>query len=208
MSYPLGSRHEAAPVGLWLSARVCALAPVSSQSPASRAQQPYPMRYRRLNIYFPLQAVRSSWSWRPMFVRVVFPALYAILLVCLPAQAQQREPFSVEHLVRLQRVTGPALSPDGRTVVFTVRDTDMEANRGLQDLWIVSLEDKNSPPRRLTTHPEQDHSPQWSQDGKYIYFLSTRSGSSQVWRIPSSGGEAQQVTDLPLDVGSFRLAPN
>ncbi|MFO7304737.1 MAG: S9 family peptidase [Gammaproteobacteria bacterium] len=143
-----------------------------------------------------------------MFVRVVFPALYAILLVCLPAQAQQREPFSVEHLVRLQRVTGPALSPDGRTVVFTVRDTDMEANRGLQDLWIVSLEDKNSPPRRLTTHPEQDHSPQWSQDGKYIYFLSTRSGSSQVWRIPSSGGEAQQVTDLPLDVGSFRLAPN
>ena len=125
------------------------------------------------------------------------------------AQSTQREPFSVEHLVRLQRVGEPALSPDGRMVVFTVRETDMAANRGRQDLWMIDLEAKQPEPRRLTSHPENDHSPQWSADGAYIYFLSSRSGSSQVWRLSTSrGGEAQQVTDLPLDVGSFRIAPN
>ncbi len=61
-------------------------------------------------------------------------------------------------------------------------------------------------PRRLTTHPEGDSSPEWTADGREIYFLSTRSGSSQVWRLPANGGEAIQVTDLPLDVGSFHVA--
>ncbi len=134
------------------------------------------------------------------------------LALCLLAfgsvHAQEREPFSVEHLVRLQRVSEPALSPDGGAVVFTVRDTDMEANRGRQDLWILDLEIKGSQPRRLTSHPEADHSAQWSPDGQYIYFLSTRTGSSQVWRVPNRRGEAEQVTRLPLDVGSYRIAPN
>jgi dipeptidyl aminopeptidase/acylaminoacyl peptidase len=132
----------------------------------------------------------------------------ALLLVCASVHAQQREPFSAEHLVRLQRVSAPALSPDGRTVVFNVRETDMEANRGRQDLWLLDLETKGARPVRLTTHAESDHSAQWSPDGQYIYFLSTRSGSSQVWRVPNGRGEAEQVTNLPVDIGSFRLAPN
>src|SRR5262249_684410 len=41
-----------------------------------------------------------------------------------------------------------------------------------------------------------------------VYFLSTRSGSSQVWRIAADGGEAEKVTDLPLDVGAFILSPD
>ncbi|MET0534803.1 MAG: S9 family peptidase [Steroidobacter sp.] len=118
------------------------------------------------------------------------------------------KPFTVEDLVRMQRVADPVLSPDGRTVVFSVRETDMAANRGRIDLWSLDLATKGAQPRRLTTHPDNDSSPEWSADGREIYFLSTRSGSSQVWRLPASGGEANQVTDLPLDVGSFRLANN
>jgi dipeptidyl aminopeptidase/acylaminoacyl peptidase len=143
-----------------------------------------------------------------MSLRTLSVAFCLTFLALAPARSEEREPFSVEHLVRLQRVSQPALSPDGRAVVFTVRDTDIEANRGRQDLWILDLETKGAQPRRLTSHPEADHSPQWSADGRYIYFLSTRSGSSQVWRLPSGHGEAEQVTHLPLDVGSFRIAPD
>jgi dipeptidyl aminopeptidase/acylaminoacyl peptidase len=115
-------------------------------------------------------------------------------------------PFSVEDLVRMQRVSEPVLSPDGRTAVFTVRETDLAANRGRTDLWALDIATKAAQPRRLTTHPEGDSSPEWTADGREIYFLSTRSGSSQVWRLPANGGEAIQVTDLPLDVGSFHVA--
>ena len=139
-------------------------------------------------------------------VRLSFALICTLSLSAV--HAAEREPFSVEHLVRLERVSEPALSPDGAAVIFTLRETDLEANRGRQDLWMLDLATKDARARRLTTHPESDHSPQWSSDGRYVYFLSSRSGSTQVWRLGGSRGEAEQVTDFALDVGSFRLAPN
>lgn len=124
------------------------------------------------------------------------------------AQASDKQPFSVDDLVRLKRISEPVLSPDGRTVVFTVRETDMQANRGRTDLWALDLASADARARRLTSHPADDGSAQWSADGRYIYFLSTRSDTSQVWRLSTAGGEAEPVTDLPLDVGSFKLSPN
>ncbi len=60
----------------------------------------------------------------------------------------------------------------------------------------------------MTSHEAADNSPRWSPDGRALYFLSTRSGSSQVWKLGLDGGEAEAVTRLPLDVGSFALSPD
>lgn len=142
-----------------------------------------------------------------MPLRLSIASVCALLSISAVA-AGAPHPFSVEDLVRLQRVSEPAISPDGRTVIFSVRETDLAANRGRTDLWSLDLAARGAQPRRLTTHPEDDNAAEWSSDGRDVYFLSTRGGSSQVWRLPAGGGEADQVTDLPLDVGSFRLATN
>ena len=91
----------------------------------------------------------------------------AALPICAFA-AQDKEAFSIEHLVRLQRVSQPALSPDGQFAVFTVRETDMEANRGRMDLWMIDILTKGAQPVRATSHPDNDHSPQWSADGAHV----------------------------------------
>ena len=119
-------------------------------------------------------------------------------------QATRAEPFNADHLVRLDRVGAPAVSPDGVWVAYTVRKTNMEANAGRQDLWISPV--AGGAPRQLTRHEAADLGPQWSADGDWLYFQSTRGDRSQVWRIDPAGGEAEAVTDLPLDVGTFRLA--
>lgn len=116
-------------------------------------------------------------------------------------------PFSADDLVRLDRVSDPQTSPDGRYVVFTVRETDMDANKGRSDLWLLDLDADKPEPRRLTQHEANDTNGRWSSDGASIFFLSTRSGSSQVWRLTLAGGEAMQVTRYPVDVGAFKLAP-
>ncbi len=97
-------------------------------------------------------------------------------------------------------------SPDGRWLVFSVRETDLDANRGRTDLWLAATD--GSSVTRLTTSPDNDTDPAWSHDGKWIYFLSSRGGSSQVWRISPTGGEAQAVTHIPADVGGFKLFPD
>ncbi|MFP4334677.1 MAG: prolyl oligopeptidase family serine peptidase [Wenzhouxiangella sp.] len=122
------------------------------------------------------------------------------------AIAAHAEPFSADHLVRLDRVGAPLVSPDGTQVVYPVRHTDMAADRGRFDLWLTTIDGQAT--RRLTTHEANDSAPAWSPDGQSLYFLSARSGSSQVWRLPLAGGEPTQVTDLPVDVGTFRIAPD
>lgn len=134
--------------------------------------------------------------------RLTIPILIAGLLACTAALA---EPFTADDLVRLDRVGSPALSPDGSKLVYSVRTTDMAANKGLFDLWWTGFSDGDT--HQLTTHTANDTDPVWSPDGGSVYFLSTRSGTSQVWRIALGGGEAVQVTDLPIDVGTFRVAP-
>ena len=120
------------------------------------------------------------------------------------ARSRARTPFTVEDLVRLQRVADPAISPDGRTVVFSVRETDMAANRGRMDLWSLDLATKGAQPRRLTTHPENDSSPEWSGDGRDIYFLSDAQRLQPGVAPAGQRRRSEQVTDLPLDVGSFQ----
>jgi dipeptidyl aminopeptidase/acylaminoacyl peptidase len=125
-------------------------------------------------------------------------------LVCAGASGAETEPFDVHDLVAMARIGDPRPSPDGVRVAFTVTKMDLEANRGRTDLWLAATD--GSSVDRLTTHEASDSSPRWA-DNRLLYFLSSRSGSTQVWRIALDGGEAEQVTDLPLDVEAFQVGP-
>lgn len=137
-------------------------------------------------------------------------ALIALSLVCLllasVAVAQDREPFSAEHLVRMDRVSSVTVSPDGSHIAFVLRTADVDANRGRNDVWVMRAD--GSQQRPLTAHEASDSSPVWATDSQSLYFLSSRSGSSQIWNIPVFGGEAMQVSDLPLDAGDLKISPD
>jgi len=139
--------------------------------------------------------------------RTVFFILFIILLFGSFSIifSSDKHPFSVHDMLAMDRISDPQISPDGKWIVFVLRKTDLDTNRGRTDLWLVDVEGKNL--KQLTSHPAGDFNPRWSSCGKYIWFLSTRSGSSQVWGINVSGGEAQQFTDLPLDVGNLVVSP-
>ena len=130
----------------------------------------------------------------------------ALVFAAAPALAGAGKGLTIDDMLAMQRVGEPAVSPDGKWVAFSVRDTDLAANKGRTDVWMAAVD--GSTVRRLTTDPSGDTSPAWSPDGAYVYFASSRGGSSQVWRIAIAGGEAEQVTKLPIDVNGFRLFPD
>ncbi len=133
--------------------------------------------------------------------------LLAAALAAFPALASPApRGLTADDLVELARLSEPAISPDGERVVYTLRETDLAADRGRTDLWLLDL-DREATPRRLTGSEENDGSADWAADGSGVFFLSSRSGSPQVWYLPISGGEAMQVTRLPLDVVNFRASP-
>ncbi len=132
-------------------------------------------------------------------------------IICVSAgfasgPCESTHPFSVNDLLAMERISDPQVSPDGGWIVFVLRKTDLEADRGRSDLWMVRSDGTDL--TRLTSHPENDSNPRFSADGKSIYFISKRSDSSQVWRIRIDGGEAQQITELPLDAANLLISPD
>jgi dipeptidyl aminopeptidase/acylaminoacyl peptidase len=117
-------------------------------------------------------------------------------------------PFTPKDLVTLDRVSEPQLAPDGRRLVYTLREANLEANHAERSLWMLNLAQPGARPQRLTGPGSSARSARWSPDGRTLYFLSGRSGSDQVWSLPAGMGEARQVTSLPLDVDNFRLSPD
>jgi len=127
--------------------------------------------------------------------------------ICVNAAgAETSRVFTPTDLNLLARVSDPQVSSDGRHVVFVQRETDLDGNRGRSDLWLLDLEAATPKPRRLTQHSANDTHPRWATDAVSIYFLSSRTGTQQVWRLPLTGGEAVQITDYPIDVGTFRFS--
>ncbi len=142
---------------------------------------------------------------RPFVMLLAALALGLGAYVPVRAESGTTHAFSVHDMLAMDRISDSRVSPDGKWIVFSVRETDLEANRGRTDIWIVGAD--GSGLRRLTAHPAADFNARWSPCGKCVFFLSTRSGSAQVWRIKIDGGEAEQVTQLPLDIGNLIVPP-
>jgi dipeptidyl aminopeptidase/acylaminoacyl peptidase len=84
----------------------------------------------------------------------------------------------------------PRWSPDGQTVAFHSNAED----RPRGDVYLVAAE--GGKVRNLTLNVSNDVFASFSRDGQWVYFSSTRTGAPFIWRIPVSGGEAQQVSPL------------
>jgi dipeptidyl aminopeptidase/acylaminoacyl peptidase len=130
----------------------------------------------------------------------------AAVLAAAPAAAQDKRPITVDDFLGLSIPSDPQVSPDGGLVAFTVSVASVAENRTVSRLWILNLTDSTS--RELTRGPGSDQLPRWAPDGRTLAFVSTRSGSPQVWRIRTDGGEPIQMTNIPTGVNDFAWSPD
>jgi dipeptidyl aminopeptidase/acylaminoacyl peptidase len=130
------------------------------------------------------------------------PALLG--LVCAATSAAQKRTFDVETMLKLSRLSEPALSPDGKTVAFTVQTVDVEKNTKPKQIYAVSS--NGGTPRALTREGNDNERPRWSADSKQIYFVSDRSGSAQVWSMNADGSGAKQISRISTEAGGILLS--
>jgi dipeptidyl aminopeptidase/acylaminoacyl peptidase len=126
-----------------------------------------------------------------------FLLLAAILSPAAPAadDGAAKRPFALADFYRFAPVGEPALSPDGKTVVYAVTTADVKAGTRTQALWRVDA--AGGPARQITFSDARDNHPFFSPDGRTLAFVSTRSADPQVFFLPMAGGEAEKKTDVP-----------
>jgi dipeptidyl aminopeptidase/acylaminoacyl peptidase len=132
-------------------------------------------------------------------------ASVALASFAFPATARQ---LTIEDVTMLSRVSSPAVSPDGHWLVWQQRETDLAGDKGRYDLWRLDLTAKGAKPEKLIGEwAVNETSPQFSHDGKTIWFQSDKGGEDNVWAIAATGGAPTQVTDLKGGIGGFKVAP-
>ena len=104
----------------------------------------------------------------------------------------------------MKSVGEPAISPDGKTIVYSVATNDWAAKKKTTALWRVDADGANA--RALTAGDANDTHPLFSPDGRTLAFVSTRTGDPQLFFLPLAGGEAEQKTKFPGGIDSPRFS--
>jgi dipeptidyl aminopeptidase/acylaminoacyl peptidase len=117
----------------------------------------------------------------------------------------ERRPCTLDDLLDLESLSDPQSTPDGGRVAVVVTRRDPEEDRDRSHVEAVDLTSGERVP--LTRGPA-DRSPRWSPDGRWLAFLRGEDGPPQVWLLPTTGGEARALTELPLGVGELSWSPD
>jgi acylaminoacyl-peptidase len=125
----------------------------------------------------------------------------ACAILALAASGVQARPLTQKDLVSLDRVSDPHVSPDGKWVAYDLAVLNPEGTKRSHAIWLVSTDGKGAP-AKLT----EGSNPRWGSSSTSVYYLA----KGQVWEICPScrSGAPRQITNLPLDVDSFRIAPD
>jgi len=144
-------------------------------------------------------------------MRQIIVSLVCVLLL-ISVHAQQKRPIAPIDYYRLQNISDPQISPDGKWIVYTLSTVDTVKDKRNRDLWMISWDGKDNV--QLTNGPGNESSARFSPDGKYISFTASRGDDdkeekkSQVYLLDRRGGEAKKISDVKGDIEDYVWKPD
>jgi dipeptidyl aminopeptidase/acylaminoacyl peptidase len=118
----------------------------------------------------------------------------------------QKSAMIPETLWEFGRVGGTQVSPDGKTLLFTVTWYDVETNRASRDIYTMAV--SGSGPVNITNSNVNESNALWRPDGRKIGYISTRTGEAQVWEMNPDGSSPRQVSSVPGGITGFEYSPD
>ena len=132
---------------------------------------------------------------------ILFTLIFSVSSIC----AQKSASISFEKWISLKSLNNPVISPDGKTIVYSVRSTDWANNAYDVELWMAR--DGADPLQLTRTSKASSSNAAFTPDGKYVSFLANRGEKTQLYIISILGGEAIQVTRDETGISKYDWSP-
>lgn len=114
--------------------------------------------------------------------------------------------FDLDSPGKIVRLSDPQLSPDGKSIAVLVSRANFEENRTDAEIVLVDVATRS---QRVLTHGRRGLAqPRWSPSGDRLGFLAAVDGKPQLFVLPTSGGEAMQVTKAPTGLQQYSFSPD
>ena len=152
---------------------------------------------------------------------LLFALLTAIVLTFLftassfgqpSTQSSGKKPFTFEDMMALKRVSSPAISPNGKWVMFSAVEVDLNANKRMNHLWVIPLAGGEA--RMLPSTATGETGGKWSPDGKSYLYINAAEGGSQVWinsfdpESGAAGSAAKKITSISTEADGAIWSPD
>ncbi len=110
----------------------------------------------------------------------ILSVILTVVLAFVPAAGAQIP--TVDDLLGIDTVSAVRLSPDGKTVAFVVTRADFDEDAYIQQIWLADVGSADY--LQLTRGKRSSSNPQWSPDGQWLTFTSSRAeGKNQIFAI-------------------------
>jgi len=128
------------------------------------------------------------------------------LVGTLPASAHEGQHMTPEMMLSLARVGASSLSPDGKTIVYSVGFPNIKENKIRTELF--SIASNGTGRRQLTKGIAGLQAARWIQQGRRISYISSESGEPQVWTMAPDGTDRKQVTRIEGGLSDYLFSPD
>ncbi|MEO1202657.1 MAG: S9 family peptidase [Pseudomonadota bacterium] len=139
-------------------------------------------------------------------VRILIVAVIGALVAPVSPALAERTPFERMDVFALQWVSDPAVSPNGRQIVYQRNSMDVMKDRAMARLWLVGADGDNNVP--LTGRDVDESGPAWSPDGSRIAFTSSTDAGSEIFVYWIDGGKLSRLTQLDRSPGGLSWSPD
>jgi dipeptidyl aminopeptidase/acylaminoacyl peptidase len=142
------------------------------------------------------------------FILIIALAVPALSSRTRDETSNQAAAWTPELSMKVRAVGGVQVSPDGKRVLYTVNEPVMttEKSEYLTQVWTASASGGDA--YQMTFSEKSSTNPDWSPDGRWIAFTSSRSGKNNLYLMRSTGGEAEMITDVKSGVVGFAWSPD
>lgn len=111
-----------------------------------------------------------------------------------------------EALYSFGRVSGLQISPDKTKILYGVKYVGIEQNKTNRELFTMNID--GSDKKQITHTPKSENGEKWVKNGSKIAFVSSESGSSQIWEMNPDGTDRVQISNIDGGINDFDYSPD
>ena len=151
--------------------------------------------------------------------KLIKTSIMALAVVAASASVNAENPIIGKHTVKVAnglmtpevlwsfgRVGNVQVSPNGLKVLYSVSYYSIPENKSNSELFVMNVD--GSDKKQITTTPKRETAAKWMNDGEHIAFLSSESGTMQLWMMKADGTERKQISDRKEDISDFAFSPD